>query len=256
MEALFLLIPTAPFLFFILVFWLLPSLKILHPQEEMVVLYWGKYRKTVTDPGIHFLNVFGRKLIRISTKQQTIELPKNTVADGNGNPIIISGIVTFVFHDTKKATLEVEEPIRFVHSQAQAVLKQIASQYPYESKDGHSLKAEAENISTELRLKLQEKVAPAGAQINSFELNDLAYAPEIAQNMLIRQQAMALIDARKIIVEGAVEIVNDAVEMLGKKQIDLDEETKSRLIVNLLTVICGDSKVQPTVAITSDKQSL
>lgn len=255
MEALFLLIPAFPVLFVVLVFWLLPSLKILHPQEELVVLYWGKYRRTIAEPGIHFVNILGRKIIRISTKQQTIELPKNTVADGNGNPIIISGIVTFVFRDTQKAALEVEEPTRFVHSQAQAVLKQIASQYPYESKDGHSLKAEAEKISEELRLRLQEKVAPAGAFINSFELNDLAYAPEIAQNMLIRQQAMALVDARKIIVEGAVEIVNDAVAMLGDKRINLDEDMKSRLIVNLLTVICGDSKVQPTVAVSADKQS-
>lgn len=233
---------------------ILASWVVVHPQEEVIVLLWGKFWTVLDKPGLYWVNVFGRRVLRISRRQQTIELPKNTVADGNGNPIIVSGIVTFSFADAKKAGLEVENAHEFVRSQAMAVLKQVASKYPYESREGASLKSEAAKIGIEMVETLQRKVAPAGAKVISFELSDLSYAPEIAQSMLIRQQAGALVDARKIIVEGAVEIVNEAVELLEKRKLGLTGENRERLVTNLLTVICGEGKVQPTVSIGSSEK--
>lgn len=221
----------------------------IRPQEEIVVLYWGKFHTVLDRPGLHWMNFWGRTLIRVSRRQQTIEVPKNTVADGNGNPIIVSGIVTFAYSDARKVALEVEEAHEFVRTQAMAVLKQVASKYPYESRDGHNLKSEAQKVGVELVDTLQARVAPAGAKVIRFELSDLAYAPEIAPAMLIRQQASALVDARKIVVEGAVEIVREAIEMLESKGLALDGGVRQQLVSNLLTVICGESKVQPTVAV-------
>jgi regulator of protease activity HflC (stomatin/prohibitin superfamily) len=232
---------------------LLGSFVVVHPQEEVVVLFWGKLLTILGKPGLSWINLFGRKLIRVSRRQQTIELPKNTVADGNGNPIIVSGIVTFAYTDSRKVALEVEDAHEFVRSQAMAVLKQVASKYPYESRDGVSLKNEASRIGIELVETLQAKVAPAGTKVISFELSDLSYAPEIAQSMLIRQQASALVDARKIIVEGAVEIVNEAVQLLEKRGLSLAGENRERLVANLLTVICGEAKVQPTVPVAASE---
>ncbi len=235
---------------------LLFSWVIVHPQEEVVLLWWGKYWKTLKQPGLYFAWLIGRRVMRISTKRLTLELPKNTVADGNGNPIQVAGVVTHFFEDTRRAALDVEHAEEFVRSQALAVLKQIASRHPYESRDGVSLKNEAKAISAELVGALQQRVAVAGARIETFELSDLAYAPEIAQAMLIRQQAAALVDARKVIVEGAVEIVSEAVDLLEKRQLGVEPGDRSRLVSNLLTVICGDAKVQPTFPIASgeDKQ--
>src|SRR5262245_25477928 len=125
---------------------LLGSFVVVHPQEEVVVLFWGKLMTILGKPGLSWINVFGRQLIRVSRRQQTIELPKNTVADGNGNPIIVSGIVTFAYTDSRKVALEVEDAHEFARSQAMAVLKQVASKYPYESRDGVSLKNEASRI--------------------------------------------------------------------------------------------------------------
>jgi regulator of protease activity HflC (stomatin/prohibitin superfamily) len=242
---------------------LLGSWVIVHPFEEVVVVSWGRLAGVIRQPGLHWATIWGRRLQRVRTAQQTIVLPKNTVADGNGNPIVVSGIVTFAFQDAAKAALEVRDAHDFVRSQAQAVLKQIASRYPYEARssggdavEGHSLKTEAGLIGPELVRTLQAKVAPAGAKVASFELSDLAYAPEIAPSMLIRQQAQALVDARKTIVEGAVEIVREAVELLDRKGLGVAGPERARLVTNLLTVICGEAKVQPVVSVsTNDRES-
>lgn len=222
---------------------------IVHPQEEKLILYWGKFSKILDKPGLSFITPWGRKVIKISVKQQTIDIAKTTVADGNGNPIIIGGVCTYSVTDSEKAALDVEEYHTFLKTQAMAVLKQVASQYPYESKDGHSLKAEAVEVGEEMVKLLNIKVAPAGVHVSSYELADLTYAPEIAQSMLVRQQAQALVDARKIIAEGAVEIVDEAVTMLGGRGYKLGERTQSRLVSSLLVVICGEGKVQPTYSV-------
>lgn len=230
---------------------LLGSWVVVHPQEEVVVLFWGKLRRVIREPGVYWVNVFGRKVHRVTRRQQTHELQKGVVADGNGNPIIVSGIVTYTFVDSIKVALEVEDAQEFVWSQAQAVLKQVCSRYPYESEEGHSLKSEAAEVGRELQEALQHKVSAAGTKVHAFELSDLTYAPEIAQSMLIRQQAKALVDARKIIVEGAVEIVREAVSRLEEAGHSLKKDAREKLVANLLTVICAESKVQPTMPVGS-----
>jgi regulator of protease activity HflC (stomatin/prohibitin superfamily) len=217
---------------------LLASWIVVSPQEEVVLLRWGKFSKLVREPGMSWVNVWGRRAIRISTKQQAIEVHRTVVADGNGNPIVVAAVVTFRFVDTKRAALEVEDAPAFVRTQAMAVLKQVASRYPYES------------ATHEMSLK----VVAAGAEVASFELSDLSYAPEIARSMLVRQQAQALVDARKVIVDGAVQIVHHAIELLGEKGHKLQPGEEARLVSNLLVVICGESHVQPTVSMQSGDQ--
>jgi regulator of protease activity HflC (stomatin/prohibitin superfamily) len=233
---------------------LLASWLVVHPQEEVVVLEWGKFSKLVRSPGLSWVNVWGRKIIKISTKQQALEVHRTIVADGNGNPIVVAAVVTFRFVDSKKAALDVQDASSFVKTQAMAVLKQVASRYPYESATHQtSLKSETGVIAKEMRDILQAKVEIAGADVASFELSDLSYAPEIAQAMLVRQQAQALVDARKVIVDGAVQIVHHAVELLGEKGHKLPTGEEARLVSNLLTVICGESHVQPTYSIQSNE---
>ena len=231
---------------------LLASWVVVHPQEEKIILFWGKLSRVLKLPGLTFFPNWGRKIIRVSVKQQTIDVPKTVVADGNGNPIVIAGVCTYTVVDSMEAALAVEDYVGFVKTQAMAVLKQVASKYPYESETGHSLKAEAEEVGHEMVKLLQEKVRVAGVEVQSYELADLAYAPEIAQAMLVRQQAQALVDARKIVVEGAVEIVDEAVIRLGERGYSLNEQARSHLVSSLLVVICGDSKVQPTYPIHSE----
>ncbi len=232
-------------------FTLLGSWVIVHPQEVKVILFWGEFTGVLKKPGLYWVNIWGRKVIAVSTKRQTLDLPRTVVADGNGNPIVIAAVVTFQYVDAVKVALQVEHALEFVKTQAMAVLKQAASKYPYESPQGHSLKTEAQAISREMVAALQAKVNPAGAEVLAYELSDLSYAPEIAQAMLVRQQAQALVDARKTVVEGAVEIVDDAIHRLGEKGLALDDRERSRLVSNLLTVICGETHVQPTYPIHS-----
>jgi regulator of protease activity HflC (stomatin/prohibitin superfamily) len=234
---------------------LLVSWLVVSPQQEVVLLRWGKFSKLVRDPGLSWVNVWGRKAIRISTKQQAIEVHRTVVADGNGNPIVVAAVVTFRFVDSKRAALDVEDAPGFVRTQAMAVLKQVASRYPYESATHEvSLKSETAGIAKEMREILQSKVVAAGAEIASFELSDLSYAPEIARSMLVRQQAQALVDARKVIVDGAVQIVHHAIELLGEHGHKLQPSEEARLVSNLLVVICGESHVQPTVSMQSGDQ--
>lgn len=233
----------------------LASFVIVHPQEEKVIIYWGKFSELLVEPGLYFRNIWGRQLHTVTIKRQTLELPRTTVADGNGNPIVIAAVVTYRYVDSKKVTLDIEDAHGFVKTQAMAVLKQVASKYPYESPDGHSLKAEAQAIGAEMVALLQSKVDAAGTEVLAFELSDLSYAPEIAQSMLVRQQAQALVDARKIVVEGAVEIVYEAINQLDAKGLGLAESERSRLVSNLLTVICGEAKVQPTYPIHSGQDA-
>jgi len=159
---------------------------------------------------------------------------KTTVVDGNGNPIIISAVVTFRVVDTIRAAFAVDNVDQYLSVQALAILKKVASKYPYESKDGHSLHGEQNTVTKEMVALLQTKADICGTKIISFELCDLQYAPEIAQGMLVRQQADALLGARKIIVEGAVGIVTGAVQKLAENGIQLNDREQTRLTSNLL----------------------
>jgi regulator of protease activity HflC (stomatin/prohibitin superfamily) len=228
---------------------LLASWVVVGPQEVKIILFWGKLQKVLTQSGLSFINLWGRRVISVSTKRQAIELHKTTVADANGNPIIIAGVCTYQVVDAVKAALNVENYQDYVRTQAMAVLKQVASKHPYESPDGHCLKSEANIVGQEMVAAMQSKVDSAGIEVISFELSDLSYSPEIAQAMLVRQQAQALIGARKIVVEGAVEIANDAMKHLLDRGFEMSHDRQASIVGNLLAIICGEAKVQPTYAI-------
>lgn len=225
----------------------------INEREEAVMLTWGKYTTTITEPGCYCYNSCGISQRTVSTARTAIDLANVKVADKKGNPLLISGVVTYELRDARKAALDVQDVVNFIRTQGLTVMKRIASMYPYESK-GHepSLKTEADAIRNQMVQFLQERVLPAGVHVVSFELNDLAYAPEIASNMLIRQQAEAVVDARKTIVEGAVEICHDALVGLGQKGIRMSEAEQSRLVSNLLVTICGEHSVQPTISLSEN----
>eukprot|EP00339_Tiarina_fusa_P020505 CAMPEP_0117026498 /NCGR_PEP_ID=MMETSP0472-20121206/19474_1 /TAXON_ID=693140 ORGANISM="Tiarina fusus, Strain LIS" /NCGR_SAMPLE_ID=MMETSP0472 /ASSEMBLY_ACC=CAM_ASM_000603 /LENGTH=194 /DNA_ID=CAMNT_0004733519 /DNA_START=306 /DNA_END=890 /DNA_ORIENTATION=- len=192
--------------------------------------------------------MWGREIRKISTKQQSIELPKTTVVDSNGNPLIISAVIVYRISNSRRALLDVENSRIFVKNQAEAALKQTLSRFPYESNDGSPcLKTEAEQIGKHLCNLLQRKVLQAGAMVDSFQLKEISYAPEIASGMLKRQQAIAIIEARQTIVQGAVDIAADAVTKLAERGIELSDSDQAKLVTNLLTVVCSDNDAQPTV---------
>jgi len=178
-------------------------------------------------PGCYCWSPFGLTTKTISTARSAIDLMHVKVADQKGNPLMVSGVVTYQVVDSRKAALDVSHVESYVQTQALAVLKKIAALYPYEAKEGgHSLKTEAGHLRGIMVKFLQERVNAAGALIVNFELTDLAYAPEIAGAMLIRQQAEALVDARKIVVEGAVQISYGALSGLNDRGIKLTKRSR------------------------------
>merc|ERR1711968_404958 len=215
----------------------------------------------VKEPGIYFLNPCGTSLNKVSTKQQTTDLPNVKLLDLKGNPVVVSGVVFWSIVGVKAAVLSVENVYRYVNTTAMATLKQVVSQYPYEADDegeaspssqhrhGLSLKTEAAQVSRELKDVLQDRLAHAGVKVLAFNLTDLSYAPEIAQAMLVRQQAEAVVKARRLIVKGAVDISEDAVNQLETKGVKMSETEKTKVVTNLLTVICGDQKATPTLSV-------
>jgi len=184
----------------------------------------------------------------------SIELGRTTVLDRNGNPLIISGVVVYQFVNPKRAALDVENPVGFVESQAEAVLKQVVSRFPYEASrdvDEPCLKKEAEFVGKQLCQALQSKVEVVGALIHSFQLKEISYAPEIASAMLRRQQAQAMIESRQTIVQGAVEIAVEAVRSLEQHGVKLEPKEKTSLVSNILTVMCSDREAQPTLPLSN-----
>jgi len=235
------------------------ALKKVDPNEQAALIYWGTYTGTVKKPGLYFLNPYGLEMLKISTKRQTLHLNDVKVLDAKGNPIILSGVVTFWGTSAKSARIDVDKawPFSdarsrcdtFLELQAAAVLKRIASRFPYEAPSGTpSLQTEGAAIAEELRQMLQEKANVTGAQVLSFDLVDLSYAPEIAQVMLVRQQAEALVDARRSIVEAAVDMTKSAVASLRESGESMDVTTCRTITSNLLTVICSQTAATPTVA--------
>ncbi len=225
---------------------------VVNPREEMVVLRFGKYVTTLRTQGIRWIHPVGRNLQRISTADHTLDIATTTVVERNGNPIQISAVVIYRVFDSQKAALDVDDHYRFIEDQAGAVIKRVSSRYPYESSENIEepcLKVENDVVTEDYVKELQAAVNPAGIKVLDVKLNDLTYAPEIAQAMLMRQQALALIDARKMIVEGAVDIVSDAVQRLKDDQLELNEDQKQQLISNLLVVLCSGERAQPVLAV-------
>lgn len=234
---------------------LLKGLFTLQPNQAAVLMLFGKYVGTVEDSGFHWANPFytGRK---ISLRSRNFDGEKLKVNDQRGNPIEISAVVVWRVRDTFKATFEIDDYIHFVRVQSESALRQLAGDYPYDHGDedddkdhrGVTLRGGTEEINTALRRQVQERLSKAGVEVEEARLNHLAYAPEIASAMLRRQQAEAIISARKKIVHGAVSMVRMAIEDLSEqKVIELDDERKAAMVSNLLVVLCGETDAQPVI---------
>ncbi|MBX3441937.1 MAG: SPFH domain-containing protein [Planctomyces sp.] len=228
---------------------------VVNPREEIVVLRFGKYVTTLRTQGIRWIHPVGRSLHRISTRDTTLDIPAETVVEKNGNPIQISAVVLYRVSDTVKAALHVENYRQFLADQAGAVVKRVSSLFPYESASDEipCLKKESDIVTEAFVRELQEAVNPAGIEVLTVRLNDLTYAPEIAQSMLMRQQALALIDARKTIVDGAVTIVQDAVTQLNQAGFELSAQDRDQLVSNLLVVLCSGDRAQPVLQVQAQR---
>lgn len=221
------------------------------PRKAAIIFEFGKFIKVVEKPGFHWHNPIGREMRRVSTKETTIEIPSSTVVDLGGSPIIISAVVAYYINDAKKAVIDVDDPHTFIANQSGAIIKRVCSKYPYDHTDAavSCLRKESEEIATELVTELQAAVNAAGIKVISVKFDDLSYAPEIAQSMLMKQQAHAFIDARKTIVDGAVALVQDACTQLEDNGVKLSQESQEQLISNLLVILCSGETAQPVVQI-------
>ena len=228
----------------------LGACKTVNEREAALVLTWGKFTTVKKKPGLFCFNPCGIEFQVVSVKQRTTDLPGVKLLDLKGNPVVVSGVVFWQIQGVKAASLDVENVYQYVHTTALATLKQVVSKYPYEDDEGgHSLKTEAATLSAELSETLQQRLAHCGVKVIAFNMTDLSYAPEIAQAMLVRQQAEAMVKARKLIVKGAVDISEGAINQLESKGVKMSESEKTKIVTNLLTVICGESGAQPTVAL-------
>lgn len=215
-------------------------------RRHVVQLYFGRYYETITEPGFYMRFACGLQRREVSTRLTTFEMQNTKILDSAGSPVVISGIVAYEVSDARRAAVDVSDPDKFVRDTAPAILKRVVSHFPYESDDPAvpSLRSETAAVALRMRDELQRRVMVAGVRIDSFSINELSYAPEIAQAMLRRQQAQALIDARKTIVKGAKEIATDAISDIAD---DLAVEQKATLVGNLLLVLIGEKEVTPTL---------
>lgn len=260
------------------------GLHIINPNEAMVFTLFGNYYGTIKEPGFYFLNPFtsainpvgkddnaggisakvsidGNNSVnlatltskKISTKVMTLNNEKQKVNDVLGNPIIIGAVVIWRVKDPTRAVLEVENYIKYLSAQCDSTIRNIARLYPYDVIDEDeaeekTLRGSSQEIAASMTKELQERVKEAGLDIIEVRITDLSYAEEIAAAMLQRQQAVAIIAARKKIVEGAVSMVKMAIDELGEEEIVvLDEERKAAMVSNLLVVLCGNKDAQPIV---------
>lgn len=218
----------------------------LDTRTEALIFHLGVLTGIEKEPGCHCVAPFGVSTARISMKQATLDLPQQKVLDGKGNPIMVSAIINYRIVDSKKAYLNVDNAAVYLRVNAQATLKHVVSRYSYDE-----LKSETDMVNNKMLEEVQQVVKIAGIFVEQMALNDLSYAPEVAAAMLKKQQAHALIEARTLIVEGAVQIAKDAVEQLekgGGQGMQLTNEQKVHLVTNLLTVTCGDTDATPTIA--------
>jgi len=225
------------------------GLFVVNPNEAKVLQLFGKYVGTVRRPGLHYANPFYSKT-NVSVRVRNFETGKLKVNDKDGNPIEIAAVVVWRVVDTAEALFEVDDYAQYVEVQSEAALRGLATNYPYDAhEEGQlSLSANAAEISEKLTQEIQERLSKAGVEVIESRISHLAYAPEIASAMLQRQQANAVIAARQKIVEGAVSMVEMALEDLAKRGVvELDEERKAQMVSNLLVVLCADRNPQPIV---------
>jgi regulator of protease activity HflC (stomatin/prohibitin superfamily) len=257
------------------------GLKVLKPNEAYVLTLFGAYVGTLKGPGFFFVNPFvaavgpasdkassgtvaadpqaavnaaavaAAKPKKVSLKTMTLNNDKQKINDALGNPIVIGIVVVWKVVDTAKAVFDVDNYNEYLSIQCDSALRNIVRLYPYDAADAEgekSLRGSSQEISDKLQAEIQDKVAIAGLEILDARITHLSYAPEIAAVMLQRQQASAIIAARQMIVEGAVGMVEMALDKLSSKQIvHLDEERKAAMVSNLLVVLCGNKEAQPVV---------
>ena len=255
-------------------FFLWAGFIMLEPNEARVLTFFGKYRGTFTKTGYYWINPF-MSTKKLSLRARNLDAQPIKVNDKTGNPIMIGLVLVWKLKDTYKAMFEIDAQTmamgnvradqitasvsgimkaleQFVQVQSDAALRQVAGQYAYddtdEKNDELTLRGGGEEINQQLENKLNDRLALAGIEVVEARINYLAYAPEIAAVMLRRQQASAIITAREKIVEGAVSMVNMALDTLSKDNIvDLDDDKKAAMVSNLLVVLCGDDSAQPVV---------
>jgi regulator of protease activity HflC (stomatin/prohibitin superfamily) len=222
---------------------------VIGPNEARVLTFFGRYSGTVRTSGLRWVNPFTAKR-QLSLRARNFETAKIKVNDIEGNPIEIGAVVVWRVVDTAQALFDVESFTNYVQIQAEAAVRNLAMHLPYDSHDDKviSLRGQSDIVAERLRKEIADKVAPAGCEIVDARIAHLAYSPEIAQAMLQRQQAGAIIAARTRIVEGAVSMVEMALEQLAKRGIvELDPERKAAMVSNLLVVLCGERSTQPVV---------
>lgn len=239
------------------------GLKIINPKEALVLALFGNYYGTLKKEGFFWVNPFvtainptrsdmtKAKEKKVSLKAMTLDNKKQRVNDAMGNPVEIAAVVIWQVVNPTKAVINVENYKSYLSIQCDSIIRNTARKYPYDTAEGgdeKSLRGSSQEIADIMCAELQEKVDNAGIQILEVRITHLAYAPEIASAMLQRQQAAAIIDARQKIVEGAVGMVEMALDKLNQNQIvELDEERKAAMVSNLLVVLCGNKDAQPIV---------
>jgi regulator of protease activity HflC (stomatin/prohibitin superfamily) len=219
------------------------------PGEARAVQLFGRYHGTIRAPGLHWVNPFSERR-KVSTRVRNHETAIAKVNDADGNPIEIAAVVVWQVRDTAKAIYAVDDFTKFVAIQTETAVRHVASSYPYDSRGtgALSLRDNADEITQQLSAEISNRVRPAGVTIVESRLTRLSYAPEIAQAMLRQQQASAVVAARQRIVEGAVSMVELALQRLEERNVlELDEERKAAMVSNLLVVLCSEQATQQVV---------
>lgn len=244
-----------PFLLLIWIPWLalgglgLAGLFTIDPNEGKVLQFFGRYVGTAREAGLRWANPFYSKR-RVSLRVRNFESAHLKVNDREGNPIEIAAVIVWKVVDTAEALFEVDDYTNYVKVQSEAAVRNLASSYAYDAHQEHemSLRGSTADVAEHLKKEIQERLTKAGIQVVEARISHLAYAPEIAAAMLQRQQAGAIIAARQRIVEGAVGMVEMALDMLSTRSIvHLDDERKASMVSNLLVVLCGERAAQPVV---------
>ena len=219
------------------------------PNQAVVLILFGSYVGSVRSSGWWWTNPFITRR-KLSLRARSLNGERIKVNDQHGNPVEIAAVVVWKVRDTAQAAFDVDDYERFVTVQSETAVRHLASSYPYDDyeSDGISLRGSTDKVSEFLKAELHERLKPAGVEVMETRLSHLAYSPEIAQAMLQRQQAGAIIAARTRIVEGAVGMVEMALDRLGKNKIvELDEERKAAMVSNLLVVLCGEHAATPVL---------
>ncbi|OCX53117.1 band 7 protein [Mucilaginibacter sp. PPCGB 2223] len=244
------IVPGVILLLFDMLF-VMPGLIIVNPTQSKVLTLFGKYLGTVKQDGFFWVNPFAIKK-KVSLKAYNVNGQQLKVNDKAGNPIEIAAVIVWQVMDTAKALFDVENYIQYVNIQSESAVRHLANSFPYDNYEDEeariTLRDGADEVSHMLENELNQRLERAGIVVIEARISHLAYAPEIASAMLQRQQASAIIAARRLIVEGAVGIVEMALAKLSEKDVvELDEERKAAMVSNLLVVLCGERNVTPVV---------